>query len=145
MSRRRGKSAVREGDKTQKPSVSIGFEEGNDTEAKVTEEKMEVDSGVAKDGRKKDADLAIYNLDGYDDSSDEEEEGENATIFTNLKNMAYHNPEDKDPYVTFNINEEEAEETEDALHILPSDNLLVTAKTEDDVSFLEIFVYEGTR
>jgi hypothetical protein len=48
-----------------------------------------------------------------------------------------------DPYITLKENDEDDERQD--LEILPTDNLLVTAKTEDEISQLEIYVYDETQ
>ena len=60
--------------------------------------------------------------------------------FSNIKGLTYYRNNDEDPYITLKEDEEEQEREE--LEVLPTDNLLVVAKTEDEVSQLEIFVYE---
>lgn len=69
-------------------------------------------------------------------------------IFSNIKGLSYYasNPsaEDQDPYVTLENakGEDENLETEE-LEILPTDNLIVSAKTSEEVNVLEVHVYEG--
>ncbi|KAG8895052.1 hypothetical protein FRB99_000793 [Tulasnella sp. 403] len=79
--------------------------------------------------------LAVYKLDEYD----REEAKPVASIFSNIKGLAYYADNTQDPYIT--LKNEEDEEKED-LEVLPSDNLIVAAKTEDDISSLEIYVYD---
>jgi periodic tryptophan protein 1 len=68
--------------------------------------------------------------------------------------LSYYANDEEDPYITlkdvssskFRPNNQEAAVSEDEreeLQILPSDNLVVAAKTEDDVSYLEVYVYES--
>ncbi|KAI4111713.1 MAG: hypothetical protein LQ338_008350, partial [Usnochroma carphineum] len=87
-----------------------------------------------------DDDLKEYNLDAYDDD-EEDEEGERMAMFGNAKSLAYHQSNAEDPYITMEGNDEEDEERED-LQVLPTDNMLVAAKVEDEVAHLEIYVYE---
>lgn len=63
-----------------------------------------------------------------------------SSLFMNRKDLAYYQNEDEDPYIVAK-EEDEAEEREE-LEILPTDNLLLAAKTEEDVSQLEVYVYE---
>ncbi len=61
-------------------------------------------------------------------------------MFGNPSDLAFHQSNDDDPYISLTKIEEDEERQE--LEILPQDNLLVVAKTEDDVSYLEVHVYE---
>lgn len=84
-------------------------------------------------------DLSAYNLDDYD-----EEEGRGAAMgaFSNVKGLSYYGDNSKDPYISLDTKQEDEELEREELEILPTDNLLVVAKTEDDVSQLEIYVYD---
>ena len=62
--------------------------------------------------------------------------------FSNIKGLTYYRNNDEDPFITLKENDEDQEREE--LEVLPTDNLLVVAKTEDEISQLEIFVYEET-
>ncbi|OCH83962.1 transducin family protein/WD-40 repeat family protein [Obba rivulosa] len=88
--------------------------------------------GAPKDG--KDDDLAEYNLDDYDEDDTMPAMGP----FSNIKGLTYYRNNDEDPYITLKEEDDEREE----LEILPTDNLLVSAKTEDEISQLEIYVYD---
>ena len=54
--------------------------------------------------------------------------------------MAYHQPNEEDPYLV--MPEDEEDEERDELQILPTDNLLLAGKVEDEVAHLEVYVYE---
>lgn len=60
--------------------------------------------------------------------------------FSNIKGLTYYRNNDEDPYIT--LKEDENEQEREELEVLPSDNLLVVAKTEDEISQLEIYVYD---
>ena len=60
--------------------------------------------------------------------------------FSNIKGLTFYRNNDEDPYITLK-EDEEAQEREE-LEVLPTDNLLVIAKTEDEISQLEIYVYD---
>lgn len=62
-------------------------------------------------------------------------------MFGNVKSLAYHAPNEEDPYLVLPATEEDDEEREE-LQILASDNLLLAAKVEDEVAHLEVYVYE---
>ncbi|CCU76108.1 unnamed protein product [Blumeria hordei] len=90
-----------------------------------------------------DDDLREYDLEHYDDDvlDEKDDEGSSMGIFSNFKSLVYHQSNKDDPYITMHENEEDDEERED-LQILATDNLLLTAKVEDEISHLEIYVYE---
>ncbi|CAL1716964.1 unnamed protein product [Somion occarium] len=93
-------------------------------------------SSEAIAGKPDGEDLAKYNLDNYDEEDDMPAMGP----FSNIKGLTYYRNNDEDPYITLKEDEEDNEREE--LQILPSDNLLVAAKTEDEISQLEIYVYD---
>ncbi|GAA5953983.1 hypothetical protein JCM3765_000714 [Sporobolomyces pararoseus] len=86
-----------------------------------------------------DDDLAAYNLDTYDE---EESKGAAMGAFSNIKGLTYYGNADEDPYVTLEAKQEDEDLEREELEILPTDNLIVAAKTQDDVSQLEIYVYD---
>nr|VWP00145.1 Uncharacterized protein [Ganoderma boninense] len=81
-------------------------------------------------------DLTQYNLDEYDN----EDAMPGMGPFSNIKGLTYYRNNDEDPFITLKEDEENQEREE--LEVLPTDNLIVVAKTEDEISQLEIFVYE---
>ena len=87
-----------------------------------------------------DDDLKEYDLDHYD-SDIVDEDGEKATMFGNVKSLAYHTPNEQDPYLVMPEDGEDDDEREE-LQILATDNLLLAAKVEDEVAHLEVYVYE---
>ncbi|KAG1808448.1 transducin family protein/WD-40 repeat family protein [Suillus subaureus] len=101
-----------------------------DEDAWVDEEdvSMEVDGAVQ------------YKLDEYDED-DVKEDGMGP--FSNIKGLTFYRDNRDDPYITLKDDAEDDERSE--LEVLPTDNLLVTAKTEDDVSQLEIYVYDESQ
>lgn len=79
--------------------------------------------------------LAEYNMDTYSD--DEGLKG--IPVFGSVNGLTYHEAHDNDPYITV---KETPEEEMRELEILPGDNLLLACRTEDEVSHLEVYVYE---
>ena len=61
-----------------------------------------------------DDDLKEYNLDHYD-SDEVDDDGEKITMFGNVKSLAYHQPNEEDPYLVMPDDEEEQEERERAV------------------------------
>ncbi|CAE6423580.1 unnamed protein product [Rhizoctonia solani] len=79
--------------------------------------------------------LAEYNLDDYD----EEKTGAASGVFSNIKGLTYYRSNDEDPYITLKEDDEQAEREQ--LQVLPADNMIITAKTEDEVSYLDVYIY----
>ena len=92
-------------------------------------------------GARRDDDLKEYNLEHYD-SDPVDEEGEKFAMFGNVKSLAYHAPNEKDPYLMLPSGDGEDDEEREELEILATDNLLLAAKVEDEVAHLEVYVYE---
>lgn len=118
-------------------------------DAKDEENKMENDNeGQGDDDEEeeeeeditKDEDLKEYDFEHYDD--DEESEGE-PFMFGGSKTVTFHQDGEKDPYITLPQAEEEEEDRQE-LQIMPTDNLVLAARTEDDLSYLEVYVYDDT-
>lgn len=61
-------------------------------------------------------------------------------MFGNVKSLAYHQPNEEDPYLV--VPEDEEDEEREELQILPTDNLILAGKVEDEVAHLEVYVYE---
>lgn len=61
-------------------------------------------------------------------------------MFGNVKSLAYHQPNEEDPYLV--VPEDEDDEEREELQILPTDNLILAGKVEDEVAHLEVYVYE---
>ena len=89
---------------------------------------------------REDEDLKMYNLDDYDNEP-LDDDGQKFSMFGNVKSLAYHAPNEEDPYLVMPEAEREDEEREE-LQILADDNLLLAAKVEDEVAHLEVMVYE---
>ncbi|KAK7463457.1 rRNA-processing protein [Stygiomarasmius scandens] len=118
--------------------IGAGEEDDDDEENWVDEDEnaMDVDEGAPKPRADND-DLSKYNLDDYDN---ENTQAGGLAHFSNINVLAHHKNNDEDPYVT--LKEDDVENEREELEILSTDNLLVVAKTEDEISQLEIYVYE---
>ncbi|KAL6301335.1 WD40 repeat-like protein [Sparassis latifolia] len=112
-----------------------------DENSKDEDVPMDQDGPPTKDGAegKDDDDLAQYDLDNYDEDDAIPAMGP----FSNIKGLTYYRNNDEDPYITLK-DDQEYEEREE-LEVLPNDNLLVAAKTEDEISQLEIYVYDESQ
>ncbi|QLL31666.1 hypothetical protein HG536_0B05310 [Torulaspora globosa] len=89
-----------------------------------------------------DDDLKEYDLENYD--NDEEEGGLQVSMFPGLSNedVKFHEAEDgKDAYISLPTQEETAEERAE-LQVYPTDNMILATRTEDDISYLDVYVYD---
>ncbi|EPQ32463.1 uncharacterized protein PFL1_00658 [Pseudozyma flocculosa PF-1] len=88
-------------------------------------------------------DLSKYNLDEYDDDAPV---GTAMGAFSNIKGLQFYRSNDEDPYITVKdgADAEDHDDDRQELEVYPSDNLVLTAKTEDDVSQLEAYVYAAS-
>ncbi|RCI15405.1 hypothetical protein L249_6778 [Ophiocordyceps polyrhachis-furcata BCC 54312] len=88
--------------------------------------------------------LKEYDLEHYDDDDDDESEaqtkGETMGMFGNVKSLAYYETNDDDPYITLQGDEDEDDGEE--LQIMATDNLILSAKVEDELAQLEVYVFE---
>lgn len=89
-----------------------------------------------------DDDLKEFDLEHYDDEPTAED-GAEAAMFPGLSNEArFHEGEDgEDPYISLPTQEDTSEEKQE-LQVYPSDNLVLATRTEDDVSYLDVYVYD---
>ncbi|CDR99616.1 hypothetical protein [Sporisorium scitamineum] len=119
---------------------------GNDDDEEWQDEEMkeDQDGDAAMSDSKQDKedpdDLSRYNLDEYDD--DDEKAQATAGAFSNIRGLAVYQSNEDDPYVTVQDDaEKDDEEEREELEVYPTDNFIITAKTEDDVSQLEAHIY----
>ena len=79
-----------------------------------------------------------FGLDTYEQEVTEQD----FSVFDTLgKGLAEYQNNDEDPHLTLKDEDYEDEEAEEAM-INPTDNILLVGKTEDDVSHLEVYVYD---
>ncbi|KAK4053108.1 rRNA-processing protein [Microbotryomycetes sp. JL201] len=117
---------------------SDGDAEMQDATAKAKSAAKKIKADQKLTGNDED-DLAAYNLDDYDN---EESKGTAMGAFSNIKGLTFYGDNEDDPYVTLENKHEDEELEREELEIYPTDNLLVCARTEDDVSQLEVYVYD---
>ncbi|KAF3483989.1 uncharacterized protein GIQ15_03313 [Arthroderma uncinatum] len=121
-------------------------EDEDEDDVMETTDEVEVEKKEKKKSKPEDDDdLAEYDMEHYD-SDPRDEEGDEVTMFGNVQSLAYHQPHEKDPYLVLpnradGAGDDSDEDRED-LQILPSDNLLLAGKVEDEVAHLEVYVYE---
>lgn len=87
-----------------------------------------------------DDDLKEYDLENYDD---DEETSETVTMFPGLSatDATFQDSEDGDAYLSL-PNEIEEQQEKQEMQIYPTDNLVLATRTEDDVSYLDVYVYD---
>lgn len=105
-------------------------------------EEEEVNTDKLNDELALDDDLKEYDLENYD--ADEQEGGAEVSMFPGLSNedVTFHEGEDgKDPYISLPTQEETAEDRQE-LQVYPTDNMILATRTEDDVSYLDVYVYD---
>ncbi|KAK6203502.1 periodic tryptophan protein 1 [Scheffersomyces amazonensis] len=114
----------------------------NDAKADLEEAQAEESKGNLKEQIEIDDDLKEYDLENYDNDG-EESDGEDLTIFPGLSNdVKYHTDEDgNDPYLTL-PNENELQEDKKESQIYPTDNLVLATRTDDDISYLDVYIYD---
>lgn len=91
-----------------------------------------------------DDDLKEYDLENYD-NEDDGTGGENITMFPGLSNSdaKYHQGEEgeNDAYLSLPTDVDLQEEKKES-QIYPTDNLVLATRTEDDISYLDVYVYD---
>lgn len=91
-----------------------------------------------KDNIEVDDDLKEYDLEHYDE---EEEGGEGVTFIPGLQNTEATFHDGEDPYLSLPTEVDNAEDKKE-MQIYPTDNLVLATRTEDDVSYLDVYVYD---
>ncbi|WVQ98150.1 hypothetical protein IAU59_005272 [Kwoniella sp. CBS 9459] len=81
-------------------------------------------------------DLSAFKMDEYDD---EESKGVAMGAFANVKGLAFYRDNNEDPYITLKEDDDDLER--DELSLLPTDSMIVTARTTSDLSSLDFHVY----
>lgn len=105
--------------------LKISDQESSD---QLNNNKIKVDDKIEDD-------LAKFNLDEYDADSDLEDRQDISFLLEeNLENLENYNDED--------FSDVEDKEDDDDLHLRPTDSLIVACRTEEEVSCLEVHVYE---
>ncbi|KAJ1757558.1 rRNA-processing protein [Coemansia sp. RSA 1807] len=100
--------------------------------------KQTTDTELLNDPALKDFDLEHYDS---ENSSDEEAQ-DGPHIFSNIKGLSFYAEDEHDPLINGEDDAElEAEEAEEE-RVFATDNLLLVAKTEDDISSIDMCVFE---
>lgn len=113
---------------------------GENDEDEEDEEK-EPSTNALKHDIEIDDDLKEYNLEKYDE---EDSEGEDVGMLPGLSgtDAKFHEGEEgEDPYLSL-PNEEDIQQDKQEFQIYPSDNLVLATRTEDEISYLDVYVYD---
>ncbi|RKP24971.1 WD40-repeat-containing domain protein, partial [Syncephalis pseudoplumigaleata] len=128
------------GDRLQDAAMDMDVEEGQKPAKKS---KATNGTSIAET----DPELAEYDLDNYDDSATNWHlllhimcASLDVSIFGNVQGLTYHATNEEDPYIV--MNEDEADSDEEDIRIRPTDNMIVAARTEDEVSHLEVYIFD---
>ncbi|KAM0712355.1 hypothetical protein Q7P37_011450 [Cladosporium fusiforme] len=117
--------------------------------AKSAATKAKKDEKDEDDQLDEDDDLKEYDMEHYDDDEEEEEagsqDGEDGGLFGNVKSLAYHADNKEDPYITLQENDASDDDEREELQIMPTDNMVLAARMEDEVAHLEVYVYEDNQ
>ena len=90
-----------------------------------------------------DSELAIYNLHTYDEEAEEEGTAEQfMPIFQDVKGLMYYGSNEEDPNIILKNEADQHDDEREDIEIRPDDLLLVCGRTEDELSHLEVYVYE---
>lgn len=146
-------------DEEEEQKITSGASNGASSKASKKSKKSKKDQAAMSEDDAEDDDiindddLKEYDLENYDHEDEEVVEGPNGEqkgdamgFFGSVKNLAYYQNDDDDPYVTLpaasRAAEDEDEEEREELQILKSDSLILAGRVEDEVSHLEVYVYE---
>lgn len=112
-------------------------------EDEVEDDDEEESKPSLQDQIEQDDDLKEYDLENYDNENNDDEEGQQVTMFPGLStsDAAIHGKEGEDQYLTLPTDEDLKEEKLES-QIYPTDNLVLATRTEDDISYLDVYVYD---
>ena len=82
--------------------------------------------------------LAEYEMENYDEEAEEEPE----YFSTGAEQLAVFRDNNEDPYITLKDDEDDDEDEKEDLIIKPTDSIVLVGKTEEDLSYLEVHVYD---
>lgn len=123
-------------------------EEGEEAQAEEAQaedtQEPQPDPSKLQDQLDADDDLKEFDMEHYDDEDNNGANGAELAMFPGLSNeqVRYHEGEEgEDPYVSLPNREEQAEEKQE-LQVYPTDNMVLATRTEDDISYLDVYVYD---
>lgn len=128
--------------------LNLGSGIADDT-AEPTEDQLEEakhDLNKLKDQFSVDDDLKEFDMEHYDDEDGipGSKGGADVTMFPGLaqEDIQFHEgAEGEDAYISLPTQEDTQEETQE-LQVYPTDNMVLATRTEDDVSYLDVYVYD---
>ncbi|RDA94183.1 hypothetical protein CP533_6553 [Ophiocordyceps camponoti-saundersi (nom. inval.)] len=129
--------------KLQLEDAQEDLKEAEENKGKDASDDHEAGDEMQTDPKSRTADedvLKEYDLEHYDDDSDAHDKGETMGMFGNVKSLAYYESNDDDPYITLQGDDEEDDRQD--LQIMTTDNLILSAKVEDELAQLEVYVFE---
>lgn len=114
----------------------------DDAREELAEAQQEQKNSQFQDQADVDDDLKEYNLENYD-VDDNDEKSESITMFPGLAatDATFNENEDGDAFLTL-PNEVDQQEAKQEMQIYPTDNLVLATRTEDDISYLDVYVYD---
>ncbi|CAR26130.1 ZYRO0B02486p [Zygosaccharomyces rouxii] len=115
-------------------------EEGAQEEAS---EESQPNPSKLQDQLDADDDLKEFDMEHYDDE-DSGANGAGVAMFPGLEgeDVRFHEGEEgEDPYISLPNKEEQTEEKQE-LQVYPTDNMVLATRTEDDVSYLDVYIYD---
>ncbi|KAK0367225.1 rRNA-processing protein [Friedmanniomyces endolithicus] len=113
--------------------------------AEDDEEQNGADDALSDDDDLREYDLENYDADEGDGVPEGEPEGEEGgnSIFGNIGGLAYYRDSKEDPYLKLPEQGDASDDEErEELQVLPTDNMVLAARIEDEVAHLEVYVYE---
>ncbi|ODV88190.1 hypothetical protein CANARDRAFT_228902 [[Candida] arabinofermentans NRRL YB-2248] len=116
---------------------------GAKSDLNEAEEQANINTTNLKTEIEQDDDLKEYDLENYDNDP-VDENGEPITMFPGLSNTAatYHKKNDEgDHYISLPTEKDVAEEKAE-MQVYPTDNMILATRTEDDVSYLDVYIYD---
>ena len=119
-------------------------EETAEEENEKVEETTKPDVNKLRDQLSIDDDLKEFDMEHYDDDTDVNGQGVELAMFPGLSKddiQFYEGTNGEDPYISLPTQEETNEEKQE-LQIYPTDNMVLATRTEDDISYLDVYVYD---
>ncbi|SCU89258.1 LADA_0E14488g1_1 [Lachancea dasiensis] len=109
----------------------------DDVEIQATSKNSQLSSQAEADD-----DLKEYDLEHYDDDEDLGE-GTEASMFPGLsEEVKFHQAENgEDAYMSLPTDQDN-QEAKQELQVYPTDNMVLATRTEDDISYLDVYVYD---
>ncbi|KAL5096229.1 hypothetical protein RYX36_000556, partial [Vicia faba] len=99
-----------------------------------------LDDAIGKPSKENNGDITLalqeLNMETYDDEDDKGFE-----LFSSGTGDLYYQSNELDPYIKYKNEEYDSEDVEDMI-INPTDSVVVCARTEDDVNYLEVWILE---